>query len=441
MPRLPSLKLHRFLICLALLSPAGAGAHDISAYKARIVPDIAGKSLSGTTKIFISSSAADAPELSFALNGLLVGALELDGAAVPFATDGGRLRLAIPAALRARPQHVLTVHYSGAPAQGLVFGPEHVYSVFSTCHWMICDDAPASKALVELDVVVPAAYDVVASGEPVSVTTDAAGMRHHLWRETRPYAAYLFGFAAGKFQRASEMASGVELAYYGIGNDPATLLRKFAVSKDMHAFLRDKAGVPMPHATYRQVLVPGGAAQEMTSLSVIGTDMLDPILADPHEDWVIVHEMAHQWWGNLITCRDWNDFWLNEGLTVFMVAAYKEQRWGPAAYAGEMALARKRYQHALDAGFDKPLSFAGEYPTLRLRRAISYSKGALFIDALRRELGDATFWAGLRRYTQDNAGRSVTSGDFQAAMEKAAGRSLAGIFAQWVYGPAPAAAG
>ncbi|MES3022442.1 MAG: M1 family metallopeptidase [Pseudomonadota bacterium] len=422
-----------FLFCLGLVAAHSAPAYEITAYKARIVPDIAAKSLSGTTRIYISTRVHDAPEFSFALNGLNVSAVDLNGKAVPFTGAEGRLKVAIPHAMRARSVHLLSVHYSGRPAQGLVFGPDFVHSVFSTCHWMICDDAPAIKALIELEVVVPAHYDVVASGEPVSTNADGAGMRRHLWRESRPYSSYLFGFAVGKFQQAEAEADGVHLAYYGIGDDPATLLRKFSVSKEMHAFLLDKAGLPMPHKRYRQVLIPGNAAQEMSSFSVIGTDMLDPILANPQEDWVIVHEMAHQWWGNLITCKEWRDFWLNEGLTVFMVAAYKEQRWGAPAYEAEMALARKRYQHALDAGFDKPLSFAGEYPTLRLRRAISYSKGALFFDALRRELGDATFWAGLRRYTRDNAGRSVTSRDFQEAMEKTAGRSLAPLFAQWVY--------
>ena len=122
-----------------------------------------------------------------------------------------------------------------------------------------------------------------------------------------------------------------------------------------------------------------------------------------------------------------------------MVAAYKEKRWGRAAYAREMDLARERYQRAVDAGFDVPLTFEGSYPTLGIKRAIVYSKGALFMDALRREIGEKAFWSGLRAYTRAGvrAAGSVESCDFQEAMEASAGRSLAGLFETWVYGPHP----
>jgi len=99
-------------------------------------------------------------------------------------------------------------------------------------------------------------------------------------------------------------------------------------------FFVEKAGRPLPRAFYRQVVVDGDAAQEMSSFSVLGRDQLDARLTDPTEDWLIAHEMAHQFWGNLVTCGDWSHFWLDEGLTVFMVAAYKERRWaGPPTTA------------------------------------------------------------------------------------------------------------
>ena len=79
----------------------------------------------------------------------------------------------------------------------------------------------------------------------------------------------------------------------------------------------------------------------------------------PAEDWLIVHELAHQWWGNSIICKDWSHFWLNEGITSFMVAAYKEKRWGRSYYEHELKLARNRYQFAVDNNFDVPLSILG----------------------------------------------------------------------------------
>lgn len=212
-----------------------------------------------------------------------------------------------------------------------------------------------------------------------------------------------------------------------------SLHAKFKDSARVLAFFEEKAGLPLPHPVYTQVLVPGGVAQEASSFSLIGKRMLDPILEEPQEDWVIVHEMAHQWWGNLITCAAWNEFWLNEGIAVFMTAVWKQQRWGEAAYQRELDLARKRWQLAKEAGFDKPLSWRGDYPSLSIMRAIHYSKGALFMNALRDEIGEHAFWDGFRRYSRVNAGRSVTANDLETAMEASAGRSLKTLFNAWVH--------
>jgi len=156
-------------------------------------------------------------------------------------------------------------------------------------------------------------------------------------------------------------------------------------------------------------------------------------LRDPQEDWAIAHELAHQWWGNLVTCRDWTHFWLNEGLTSFMVAAWKEHRWGRAAYERELQVFARRRETAVKAGLDVPLTYPGPWPSLSVRRAITYSKAALFLDRLRSAMGEDAFWAGLRAYTRAHAGDIVESRNFQEAMEKAAGRGLGALFEEWVY--------
>jgi aminopeptidase N len=230
-----------------------------------------------------------------------------------------------------------------------------------------------------------------------------------------------------------DQASEGRLRYLGAGQDEAALRTKFKETALVLAFFEEKAGVPLPNPVYTQLLVPGSIAQEASSFALIGNRMLDLILEDPQEDWVVAHEMAHQWWGNLVTCGSWSEFWLNEGIAVFMTAAWKQARWGDAAYQRELALARRRWQGAVDAGFDKPLSWPGEYPSASVMRAIHYSKGALFMDTLRVDIGESAFWAGLRGYTRANAGRNVTARDLQAAMEASAGRSLSALFDAWVY--------
>jgi leukotriene-A4 hydrolase len=148
---------------------------------------------------------------------------------------------------------------------------------------------------------------------------------------------------------------------------------------------------------------------------------------------LIAHELAHSWSGNLVTNATWRDFWLNEGFATFMTAAWKEHRWGRAAYDHEMDLARRRLASAARAGYDKPLAWGGTYPSLGLRRAVQYSKGALFLDALRARLGEDRFWRAVRVYTRRHAGGTVTSADFEAAVEAAAPGVAGDLFRTWVH--------
>jgi len=433
---MPWLPLLACLLSSAAAAEADAPALRISAYRVSIRPDVESQSIEGETTVLVEGSGPGAGEMSFAVNGLVVTALRVGASPQPIRIEAGRLKIAIAGEPHAGPL-TLTIRYHGRPSQGLVFGKDFVRSTWGSDHWMICDDSPGARARFEIEIVVPRDYRVVASGEPVRTWREPSHLSHHLWRQDRPYPSYLFGFAAGRFAKTSDTAGQTRLDYFGIEDGPDALRRKFRDTARMLAFFEDRAGVPFPNETYSQVLVPGSEAQEASSFSLIGKAELDPIVEDPHEDWVVAHELAHQWWGNLLTCATWKDFWLNEGITTFMVAAYKESRWGEAAYAHEMDLLRARHRKAVDTGFDVPLTFDGPYPSLAVKRAIVYSKGALFLDALRREIGEVAFWSGLRSYTRASAGRSVESRDFQVAMETSAKLSLTAIFETWVYGSPP----
>jgi aminopeptidase N len=215
----------------------------------------------------------------------------------------------------------------------------------------------------------------------------------------------------------------------------AGLRKAFAPTVQMVKFFEDKSGVALPQRSYAQVLVPGDIAQEKVNFSLLGSGLLDAMEKDPREDWAIAHELAHQWWGNSLTSIDLSHFWLNEGITVFMVAAWKEQRGGRDAYDREIRLARESVDAAKQAGVDRRLTSREPYPSLSLRRAIQYSKGALFMDRLRGELGDEVFWRAFRAYTRAHVGQSVTSTDLQRAFERASGRDLSRLFAAWVFEP------
>jgi aminopeptidase N len=415
-------------------TPAGDG-FDVVAYDLALTPDIHTQAVAGRETITLRATRDGEQSLVFSGNALTIDRAILDGNPVPASHDGGTLRFDLPKPLVQGRSVRLVISYHGKPARGLATSASALYTSYFACDWMICpQERFGDKAAFSLDLRVPAGMDTLSVGRLIAKRPGPDGSEIHRWKAPRPYSSYLYGFAIGHFARLEENVGHARFAYLSDVADAAGLRKRFAQTPDMARFLADKAGVPLPVAPYSQLLVSGDEAQEAATYSVLGMDALPKEGGDPSEDWAIVHELAHQWWGNLVTCTSIREFWLNEGITTFMTAAWKEHRYGRAAYDAELDVARGRLAKARAKGFDKPLAWDGHYPSLGLRRAVQYSKGALFMDHLRTTLGDAAFWAGLRRYTRDHAGRTVTSIDLERAMEATSGRDLHATFAEWVFG-------
>jgi aminopeptidase N len=369
----------------------------------------------------------------FSGNVLTVDQATVDGQAVTASSREGQIVLDLGRSLSRGQSARLALDYHGTPARGLVFGRRSFYTSYFTCDWMFCaQDRPGDKAGFTATLILPQGMASVGPGVSSVKAPAGPGLEAHVWNEARPYPSYVFGLAAGELQSYSQPAGEVELVVLSEIASPERLAALFGSTGEMLRFFEQKAGVKFPHARYVQLLVSGDEAQEAETFSILGEEVMSPILEDPKEDWAIAHELAHQWWGNLVTCKDWSQFWLNEGITTFMVAAWKEHRWGRAAYDREMDLARRRLQKAVQAGLDVPLTYPGPYPSLSVRRAIQYSKAALFLDRLRQVVGQDAFWQGLREFTGQHAGQTVDSGDFQRAFEHASGRDLEALFHEWV---------
>lgn len=430
------------LTVAALLALAPKGPHEaadrgprdfrVHAYELELSIDRAHERVAGRERLHLRSLQDDLATIAFPLEGIEVSSVAAAGRALPWAVAGGSLVLRPSQALAAGEELEVTVVYEARKPKGVTFGPAVVYTAFETCHWMVCRDRPDDRATFTLSIDVPAGETLVASGAPI----EARGQTQ-TWREDHPSSPYLFGLAVGKMTKTTRRSGDVTFEYYLTGEpmDEPWRARVFADDDRMLAFYVEKMGRPWPRAVYRQVVVDGGVAQEVSSFSILGREGLDPRLADPQEDWLVAHEMAHQVWGNSLTAADWSQFWLNEGITTFMVAAYKERRWGRAGYERELGHARQRHQAAVDAGLDRALTFPGEYPSFKMKRAITYSKAALFLDRLRTAMGERAFWAALAAYTRAFAGRPVTSEDFERVFAAATDVDLNPLFNRWVEGP------
>jgi len=416
----------------------GAAADPAPAYQSlsldvSLTPDFVTGVISGVERLRFQSLSDDLDTLSFTANPLAVNAT-LDGmTGVTVTTEGGRRAFHLPRRLAKGEVATLVMSFAGRPMRDAVFTTDEIHTGYFTCELMICDiDRPGDRAALQLALTLPAGFEAVAPGQLVSRASDGPGLETWRWREDRPYPSYLYGFAAGRYERA-QLAGRPSLWVLYAGETPERVQAMFADTARMIAFYEAKAGVPLPEHSYTQVLVGRNGDQEDAALSMIEKPSIEPILSDPQADGMMAHELAHQWWGNLLTCSDWKELWLNEGMAGFMTAAWKEQRWGRAAYDREMAVARRAWDAAKKDGMDEPLSWQGTYPSLRAKRRIAYGKSMIFLDALRSELGDDAFWRGVRNYTRANTGRSVTAMDFETAFEAASGRDLSAIFKTWVY--------
>ncbi len=439
-------------VCAALIAlvaastAAGAAAPTVTAapgtgfeverYAVSLRPDLATTAVAGTQSITLRGTQR-VSQLVFSPNALQLRDASLDGRAVRVVSRADGIVFELPAPLEKGATATLRFALDGVPARGLVRAGDGVYSSYFACDWMVClQDAPGDKAAFALDLLLPAGATSLGVGTALPLRARGSGLVLHRWRSTRPYSAYLFGFAAGTFARATVKTDVGELVYLDATGKGGDLAAAFAQAPGIARFFADKAGMALPDRRYTQLLVPGEEAQEAATFSLIGQDALEDDRQAPSAAWIVAHEMAHQWWGNLVTCASWQDFWLNEGITTFMTAARKERAVGTDAYRQELEQAQRRLERARAAGFDKPLAWSGNYPSLGMRRAVQYSKGALFLAHLRERLGEQAFWNGIRGFTRDHAGKTVTSRDFQAAMERASHRDLSAVFAEWVYGSA-----
>jgi aminopeptidase N len=438
----PRLAARRDALAPGLIPPAPIATRpfDVLHYDVTLEPDFAARTVTGTVVVRMAiQRSLDRVELD--RDDLIVDSVTEGGHPQAFEPHDRKLTIHLARPAVPNETREIEIAYHGTPRNGLRFVPDRAeaFSNFSTSHWLVCLDEPDDRATLRLSLVVPAALHVVGSGHLVERRALSATRHVHEWRQDRPVMTYKFGFAAGPF---TDLATAdTRLRYLADGFSETELRAIFRDSADMLAFFEDRAGVRYPDAAYTQVLVKttGIVGQEMSGFSVMTERYGRNVLADASATTLAAHELAHQWWGNMVTCRDWNHFWLNEGFATFMAAAYREQRFGRETYLRDIDSARVQYERVRDAGHDRSLVFPDwAHPTAD-DRTLVYQKGAYVLHRLRETMGERAFWEGVRHYTRTYFGRSVTTGDFQQAMEQSSGRDLSAFFAEWVYLTPPAA--
>jgi aminopeptidase N len=303
--------------------------------------------------------------------------------------------------------------------------------------WLPTWDYPNDFATTEVRVTVPAGWFVISNGVLQSdALTPGGKTRTFHWKMDQPYATYLISLAGGPFDIKNAEWRGVKLMYAVPKGKGKLIDDTFGDTPDMLSFFSDTLGVKYPWPKYAQTVtydLPGG--MENASATTHG----EGILADPRNGFKmsvngVAHELAHQWFGDLVSCKHWGDLWLSEGFAEFFSDLYQEHARGETAYDYRIDDAMQAYI-AESRRYKHPLATNLYADAHSMFDSHSYNKGALILHTLRRQLGDRLLFAGLHHYLARYRHQPVDSHDLCCALTEATGINLEPFFDQWVYRP------
>ncbi len=304
--------------------------------------------------------------------------------------------------------------------------------------WFPTIDQPNERTTQELFITVDSVFTTLSNGILKSSRLVANGKRIDHWVMDKPHAPYLFSLVVGEFAGYEESYGEIPLGYYVEPPFAEEAKYIFGNTPGMMALYEDLFGVAYPWSSYKQVSVRDfvAGAMENTTNSIFMEEVQEDRMALLDNDWdyIIAHELVHQWFGNLVTCEAWSQIVLNEGFANYGEYLWEEHDKG-LEYADQWLLNEKETYLIAAEEAKNPLIRERYLNPDDLFDAHSYSKGGLVIHMLRSYVGDEAFFAGLKHYLTENAYTAVEVEDLRLAMEEVTGEDLNWFFDQWFYSP------
>lgn len=405
---------------------------DVVHYRLELTIDPEARIVAGKTHITFEGGAVE-----FDAADMKVTAVTVDGSAVAFRQENGRISFATSPGRK-----TATIEHSGSPTKGLKFLPGMVWSQGQSednHYWFPCYDSPNDRATSETIVTAPAKYQVISNGKLLGrVEKDGWATTHH--RMEQDHVSYLISIIVGDFDSYKDRA-GCEYHVPKGQYVEEDVRRDLGMAPDALEWFGKKTGVPYPYPKYAQTLVwEGGGGMENVSATTLYEWAVYPkrVSAELTDEALVVHELAHQWFGDLVTCRTWAHLWLNEGFATYAEWLWAEHKYGATEMQSQM--------HGWASGYGIEGYLAETLSHVRpivcdvytepddLFDSHTYDRGGWILHMLRVELGDELWWKGVSRYVKKHANGLVTTADFHQAMEEGTGRDLDAFFDQWVFG-------
>ncbi len=421
---------------------------DVLHMKIDLKLDIPGKTVRGTVTHTVAPLNDGTRWVEFDAIDMTISGVSVARKAADFDYDGKKLRIDIGDGRKRGQEVAVAVTWEAQPRIGMYFiAPDEGYpdkpvQVWTQCqdedtrYWLPCFDHPSEKFTSELIVQVPGTWFALSNGRLLQDKVNRDGTRTFHWHQDRPHSTYLLTLAAGELARIDATTAGLAIDYFVEEKDVEDATRVFANTPAMVALFEKLFAAKYPWSKYSQVVVRDFVFGGMKNTSA--TTMTENILFDRKasrdftSDPLISHELAHQWFGDLLTCRDWAHGWLNEGFATYLEMLWDEHHHGVDHYRQGVVentdlYVGERYRRPIVTNtFNEPIDLFDRH---------LYEKGSLVLNTLRGVLGDDQFFRSLQRYVRENQERSVITQDLADAINAETGRNLDWFFDQWVYKP------
>lgn len=302
-------------------------------------------------------------------------------------------------------------------------------------YWIPCFDHPDEMQTTEMVVTVDKGNEAISNGRLVSKKDNDDGTVTFDYREDEPYSSYLVTLIVGEFAHEQDTWRGKPVIYYVPKDQAKDLRRSFDNTTRMLEYFSNTFGVEYPWEKYVQTVAYGfGGGMENASATTLGPRTLHDKRAhlDYSSDGLVSHEMGHQWFGDLVTCKDWAHLWLNEGFATYCADIWDEYDLGKDEYDYDII---GNMRQAIKGGKKKPVVDRSYKNPGEMFDARAYPKGASILHMLRERLGDKAFWGGVKAYLTKHAHTPVETSDFRQALEDTTGRSLERFFYDWTQRP------
>ena len=341
----------------------------------------------------------------------------------------------------------VTVRYSAEPERGMYFrtpelgyNPEDMHlwtqgEPHEARFWYPSYDYPNEKFTVEMICHAPEGIVVLANGHKVSEEKGADGLMAVRWLQDKPMANYLVCLVAGRLKSVEAMHGQLPMHWWTAATEIEHAMNSFTNTLPIMKFFEQEIGVPYPWDKYDQVCIQdfhwGG--MENVSLTTLNNNTMFPPSFENlrNSQGLIAHELAHQWFGDLLTCKDWSHLWLNEGFASFYDLLYVEHKDGRDEFLYQLHEGRKSLTSTTN--FSKSIVWRKYEDAENQFDDFAYGKGSWVLNMLRNNLGPELYRQCIKTYVERHKFDNVVTEDLRAVVEELSGRSFDQFFDQWVY--------